>query len=354
MVTFYPLGRVLTLVLTVVFMTVTSVTSTGLAAEQREDPAYWLQKLGPALTKTSYKGVFVYARGDQVSSMQVAHRYHHGVVEERLVMQDGEIGEIVRKGRNVVCVLPEHGRLELSSAIPSGPFAEAFTNQLMPFDRWYRAEIIGRDRIAGHDVVRLALKARDSLRYSHELWLERSTGLPLKGKVLSGSGDVLEYFHFTSLVISDSLPDGEFMIRTEGREVSRRLPPEIAVEAVPEKTPGKSPGKKVKGWTLGWKPDGFYPAAAPRSGSEEAVAFSDGLASFSVFVEPAAGIEMPSGTSRIGATRIGATTVFMQRLESSAEDFLVTVVGEIPLETALKVADSINIRDSSVLGARLP
>jgi len=72
--------------------------SASLAAEQSaRDPGYWLDRLVPALTKTSYRGVFVYARGDQVSSMQVAHRYRDGMVEERLVMQDGELGEIVRK-----------------------------------------------------------------------------------------------------------------------------------------------------------------------------------------------------------------------------------------------------------------
>jgi sigma-E factor negative regulatory protein RseB len=271
--------------------------------------------------------------------MQIAHRYHEGRVEERLVMQDGEIGEIVRKGMDVICVLPEHGRMELNNAIPSGPFAEAFTSQLVPVDRWYLPEITGRDRIAGHDVVRLALNARDSLRYSHQLWLEESTGLPLKGKVLSTSGDVLEYFHFTSLTISDSLPDHEFTVQSEGREVSRTLPPRSAAK----------PEESMEGWALGWKPDGFQPAAAPRSGSGKAVAFSDGLASFSVFVETAAGAGMPSGKSRIGAT-----TVYMQRLEKSTEDFLVTVVGEIPLETALKVAESVDIEDATILGANLP
>lgn len=340
------LGRVL-LALAVLVM---ASASTGVAAGSQEDPAYWLQKLGPALTKTSYKGVFVYVRGDQVSSMQIAHRYHDGVVEERLVMQDGELGEIVRKGRNVVCVVPEHGRLELSSAIPSGPFSEAFTSQLNPFDRWYRPEITGRDRIAGHDVERLVLRARDSLRYSHELWLERSTGLPLKGRVLSGSGEVLEYFHFTSLVISDSLPDDEFEIRTEGREVSRLLPLEspLAPAGSAQERTNSGAEKNIEDWTLGWKPDGFHPAAARDAGSGEAFAFSDGLASFSVFVAPAAGIEMPSGTSRIGAT-----TVYMHRLKNNANDFLVTVVGEIPLETALKVAKAVDIRGASVLEANL-
>jgi negative regulator of sigma E activity len=44
----------------------------------------------------------------------------------------------------------------------------------------------------------------------------------------------------------------------------------------------------------------------------------------------------------------------MQRLEKNTENFLVTVVGEIPLETALKVAKSVDIEDATVLGASLP
>jgi sigma-E factor negative regulatory protein RseB len=327
-------------VFSVLFVLISMLVSSVTIAEQTpDDPGYWLQQLGPALTKTSYRGVFVYARGDQVSSMQIAHRYHEGRVEERLVMQDGQIGEIVRKGMDVICVLPEHGRMELNNAIPSGPFAEAFSNQLVPVDRWYLPEITGRDRIAGHNVVQLALNARDSMRYSHQLWLEESTGLPLKGKVVAASGDVLEYFHFTSLTISDSLPDHEFTVQSQGREVSRTLPPRSAVKSE----------ESMEGWTLGWKPDGFQPAAAPRSGSGKAVAFSDGLASFSVFVETATDGGMPSGKSRIGAT-----TVYMQRLEKNTENFLVTVVGEIPLETALKVAKSVDIEDATVLGASLP
>jgi len=316
------------------------VAPVALAVETKQDePHYWLERLEPALTETAYKGVFVYARGDQVSSMQIAHRFHNGMVEERLVMQDGQIGEIVRKGMDVVCVLPKHGRMELNDAIPSGPFAGALANQLVPVDRWYRPEITGRDRIAGHGVVRLTLNARDSLRYSHQLWLEESTGLPVKGNVLSAAGDILEYFHFTSLTISDSLPDQEFMIQSEGREVSRTLEPQSS----------SKPDGSMEGWTLGWRPEGFQPAATPRSGSGKAVAFSDGLASFSVFVESVAGTGMPSGTSRIGAT-----TVYMRQLAKGQADFLVTVVGEIPLKTALKVAESVEIEDFEVLGANQP
>ena len=94
-------------------LTVPAAGAAGSAGENSDDPRFWLERLESALTKTSYMGVFVYARGDQVSSMQIAHRYHNGMIEERLVPQDGEVGEIVRKGMDVVCVLPEHGRMEL-------------------------------------------------------------------------------------------------------------------------------------------------------------------------------------------------------------------------------------------------
>lgn len=308
----------------------------GETGQQQDSAEFWLDRLGPSLNMTSYRGVFVYARGDQVSSMQIAHRYRDGVVEERLVPQDGANGEIVRKGMRVICVLPDHGRIQLDQVIPSGPFAEAFSSQLMPVSRWYQPELTGDDRVAGYDVVKLALTAKDELRYSHQLWLEKSTGLLVKSHVRSTDGEVLEHFQFTSLEITDNLNDSEFMIRTEGEE--------IATELVPKKT--SSPAPRMDGWALEWRPDGFVPAAAPRSGKGQAVAFSDGLAAFSVFVEPAREIVMPTG-----ASRIGATTVYMKQLEVDGAEFLVTVVGEIPPTTARRLAESVTVDDTVAFGA---
>ncbi len=272
------------------------------AGKNEQSAEYWLNRLGPALNMTSYRGVFVYARGDQVSSMQIAHRYRDGMVEERLVLQDGASGEIVRKGMRVVCVLPDHGRIQLDQVIPSGPFAEAFSHQLMPVSQWYQPELVGDDRIAGYDVVKLGLRARDDLRYSHQLWLEKSTGLLVKSHVRSVGGEVLEHFQFTSL------------------EIARTLSPIANLNRAPRDGRGQNAGRarnrrllavqRMDGWQLGWRPDGFVPAAAPRSGKGQAVAFSDGLAAFSVFVEPAGTVAMPTG-----ASKIGATTVYMQQVK---------------------------------------
>ncbi|MGF2736361.1 MucB/RseB C-terminal domain-containing protein [Marinobacter sp. DUT-1] len=320
-------------------LAVLALTIPGLAAadSDRSEVNQWLERLAPALNMTSYRGVFVYARGDQVHSMQIAHRYRDGIVEERLVMQDGGSGEIVRRGVNVVCVLPDRGRIRLDQVIPSGPFAEAFTSQLMPVSRWYSAEMVGEDRVAGYEAVEIALRSRDEYRYSHRLWLERTTGLLVKSHVRASSGEVMEQFQFTSLEITDNIPDEEFEIRTEGREISRSL---AADDGLAE----ASPVARMNGWELGWRPDGFAPAAAPRAGRGQVVAFSDGLAAFSVFVEPAGRLNMPRG-----ASRIGATTIYMHALESGGREFLVTVVGEVPPATARRVAESVRVQDSLAL-----
>ncbi|KPQ28848.1 MAG: sigma-E factor negative regulatory protein RseB [Marinobacter excellens HL-55] len=291
----------------------------------------WLEQLGPALNMTSYRGVFVYARGDQVHSMQIAHRFRNGQVEERLVMQDGGSGEFVRKGLNVVCVLPDRGRISLNEVIPSGPFAEAFSSQLMPFGDWYRPQLVGEDRVAGYDVMTIALTARDENRYSHRLWLEKNTGLLVKSHVRDADGEVLEHFQFTSLEITDDIADEELEVQTQGREITQTLQASDATQSVVS---------RMNGWTLNWQPEGFMPAAAPRSGKGKAVAFSDGVAAFSVFVEPVGSLKMPTG-----ASRVGATTIYMREMSVAERPFLVAVVGEIPPRTARKVADSVEIDD---------
>nr|WP_323751289.1 MucB/RseB C-terminal domain-containing protein [Marinobacter sp.] len=296
----------------------------------------WLERLGPALNMTSYEGVFVYARGDQVHSMGIAHRYRDGQVEERLVMQDGGSGEIVRKGMDVVCVLPDQGRIRLDEVIPSGPFAEAFASQLMPVSQWYQPELVGGDRVAGYDVVTVDLTAKDPYRYSHRLWIEKETGLLVKSHVRDVDDTVLEHFQYTSLKITDDIADEKFEVQTQGLEVTRHL-------GTPE--PQQSSVGRMTGWTLNWRPEGYMPAATPSSSNGKAVAFSDGLATFSVFVEPVKGLKMPTG-----ASRVGASTVYIHEVLVAERPFLIVVVGEIPPGAARKVANAVSIDDALARG----
>ncbi|MBP8203878.1 MAG: MucB/RseB C-terminal domain-containing protein, partial [Pseudomonas sp.] len=92
-------------------------------------------------------------------------------------------------------------------------------------------------------------------------------------------------------------------------------------------------------WHAGWLPPGFNLLAA-REQAEPAstvvltwLMFGDGLARFSVFIEPLQGESVVNTRSQLGPT-----AVVSKRMPTAAGEFMVTVVGEIPPGTAERVA----------------
>lgn len=297
----------------------------------RDEARQRLENLEEALEQTSYRGVFVYARGADVNAMRIVHRYQDGTVRERLSQLDGGNGEILRHGDEVVCILPNRGRLKLNALIPAGPFAGAFSDRLRPVSSWYEPEQLEDGRIAGHDAVVVAVNAKDRHRYSYRLWLERDTGILLKSQVRDGEGQVLERFQFTQLEITDGITDAELEVPTSGRQVQR-----IASAKHPAQESASS--DQTGSWEPGWTPDGFMAFANTADKGYRLTAYSDGIASFSVFVKPMGDINMP-----VGASRIGATTAYLHKISVEGLVYLVTVVGEIPPETAMRVAESVSL-----------
>lgn len=286
------------------------------------DARTWLSRLAPAQQATSYRGVFVYARGDQVSSLKVVRRVQEGRIRERLVPQDGGAGEILRNDEAVHCVLPRQGHFLLEGAIPSGPFSDAFPAQREAMNQWYRPVRLEDDRIAGYATAVIDLPARDAWRYSYRLWLELNTALLVKSQVLEANGEVLERFQFSSLEITDQIADDELK--------GRLIPDQVKA---PTADAPHAEHALYEAWTPGWLPPGFTQTA-----DGDRRAYSDGLASFSIFVEPPSGMDMPEG-----ASRIGATTVYMRHWTSDGTSLRVTVVGEVPPATAMKVAEGVRL-----------
>ncbi|MCY1381442.1 Sigma factor AlgU regulatory protein MucB [compost metagenome] len=76
---------------------------------------------------------------------------------------------------------------------------------------------------------------------------------------------------------------------------------------------------------------------SPASNEQVAsLVYFDGLARFSVFVEPLRGVMVEDARSQLGPT-----AAVSRRLATADGDVMVTVVGEIPLGTAERIALSI-------------
>ena len=302
-------------------------------AMNSDDPADWLEMMVEARKSQTYQGTFVYSRGDEMNSMRLLHRFTEGIEEERLIALDGEPREIFRYGDRVICLFPGNEQVQLQQAPPVGPFQSGIKD-IAPLKAVYSIKVAGMERLAGYEVVKVAVMARDQFRYSYLLWLEKNTGLLIKSMLTNKDGEALERFQFTSLDIGSAISDQQMKSDISGFQVSHKT----------EQEPHEASKPLPHRWQLGWLPQGFGPAefVSKRNSimpeNTRTRVYSDGLAMFSVFVEPKVDADMPEG-----ASRMGATAAYSKYIDYQGMTYVVTVVGEIPVATTVKVANSLRM-----------
>lgn len=282
------------------------------------DAQAWLQRLAEAERSQSFQGAFVYERNGSFSTHSVWHRVEEGgAMRERLLQLDGSAQEVLRVDGRVQCASGNLADQLLDSRI--WPARELNVEQL---DKWYELRVLGKSRVAGRATVVLALVPRDQHRYGIELHLDQQSALPLKSLLLNDKGQLLERFQFT--LLDTRMPSIETLKPGAG---CQPVPvPEAQVVA---------PGA----WQSEWLPPGFSLTSTTQRrspASSEPVAcqvYDDGLARFSVFMEPLRG-----ATAEDVRSQLGPTVAVSRRLKTSDGDVMVTVVGEIPLGTAERIA----------------
>ncbi|TIH06621.1 MucB/RseB C-terminal domain-containing protein [Pseudomonas leptonychotis] len=283
-----------------------------------DEGAALLQRLADAERTQSFQGTFVYERNGSFSTHSVWHRVGEGgALRERLLQLDGSAQEVLRVDGQVQCA--------------SGALADQLIDsQLWPtraldaeqLGEWYELRVLGKSRVAGRAASVLALVPRDQHRYGIELHLDQQTGLPLKSLLVSDKGQLLERLQFTQLQ-TDTPADSSLEPGAGCRPV-RLQPMQV---------------KAVEAWHSDWLPPGFSLNSVTQRrspASTEPVAcqvYGDGLVRFSVFMEPLRG-----ATVEDVRTQLGPTVVVSRRLKADDGDVMVTVVGEIPLGTAERVA----------------
>ena len=306
------------------------------SADPERTPEQWLDMMNRGFLESSYDGIFSYYSGDDLSTLRIVHTVTNGVQRERLVHLNGAPREIIRTGDEVECILrPGDEILALESSIPAGPFARAFSRAFEGVSDHYTISLHGTDRVANRQAVRLAVMPLDAQRYGFRLWLDEETGLLLRSELVDMKGNKLEIFQFATLKVGGPISEKDLAPETDSGSLTSHMSLESSAPAQER--------RKVN-WQAAWVPDGFTMASwdirrTPSSlKSVDTLMYSDGLATFSVFIE-----DMPeSGASEL-VSRSGATVAVSEVVTGGPEDahHLVTVVGEIPTTTAQRIAQSI-------------
>lgn len=271
-------------------------------------PAQWLLKMTESHRQLNYQGVFTYQIGEQVSSFRISHTVRDGKEFESLESLDGERRDLVRQGHDVHCVHPGPELIRLKVAGDPG------------VEYSYIVDMEGHQRVAGRNAVSLAIRPRDAHRLGYRLALDEQTGLLLRSDIISQQGKMLERFQYVMLELSDApmVAPAANVAQTHGQKDASVS----AVDAV------------VKPWKPGWVPPGFTPVPAPDSAADSGQSYTDGLAVLSIFVE-----SLDTSVIREGSMRRGASVSYTTPYPENKK--LVTVVGEVPMSTAKRVAESI-------------
>ena len=290
-------------------------------------PAYageaqdWLNRLSQAEQQQSFQGTFVYERNGSFSTHNIWHRVQDGKVRERLLQLDGSAQEVVRIDGHTQCVSGT-----LISGLGDSPNSAARALDPQKLKNWYDIAVIGKSRVAGRAAVIVSLTPRDQHRYGFELHLDKETGLPLKSLLLNDKGQLLERFQFTQLDTAKVPSDSDLQTGDDCKAVTLDSDKASAI-------------KSVQVWHSDWLPPGFELTSSsarkdPQTKSQvSSLMYDDGLARFSVFLEPLNG-----ATVTDTRTQLGPTAAVSRRLTTPQGEMMVTVVGEIPIGTAERIA----------------
>jgi sigma-E factor negative regulatory protein RseB len=288
---------------------------------QAADTVDWLDKLS-ASNKVSSYGAFIYESSGYLTSHQIARQVNRqGDVQEHLYRLDGSPYEVMRENGRVTC---SSSAEEDQPGVPKSISLGFKPNQI---EKGYTVKYLGESRIADNATDIVAFMPKDPYRYAYEIQLEKAKGQILKSTMYDHKGSVLERLQY----ITYSL------VSPNASELAPKA------KCFPVAKTQDSGQLEKSSWAASWLPAGFelvrsFKSWFPSSDGRpvQYLLYSDGLSTFSVFVDS----EVQAGVAD-SRNQYGPTSVVSKRINPSDKDVLITVVGEIPMGAAERIALSV-------------
>jgi sigma-E factor negative regulatory protein RseB len=304
------------------------VTVLAAPVARAEDATAWLNRAAEAARQLNYVGTIVYQHGGRVETSRLVHLNEGGAEFEKLVNLDGPAREVIRSQGEVRAYYPDAKVVRIEPRTFRNAFPSLSLQQQRSLAEHYEFRRAESGRIAGLDVQAVIFEPKDGLRYGHKFWADAASGLLLKARILDESGEAVEQFAFIDLAIGTKID------RDMVKPSWPATPPEWMVRAA-------GPGDvelRDTGWVVGKLPAGFtkivegFRSLRGRRHPVAHLVFSDGLVAVSVFIETVGSAPHPTGLSRQGGT-----TIYIRQFD----EFLVTVLGEVPVVTVRQIASSV-------------
>ncbi len=285
-----------------------------------------LEGMSDAVASQSYVGTVMYGSPEHWDTARIQQSYRNQGLVQRTDYLTGPERTQIRAGNEVVCIHDGEHRSGMTPDVLK-PFGQSFPSSLNSLEHSYDFALadVQSERIAGRATVSIWIIPEQSDRYAHQIWLDKASNLPLKAEMTNEQGDVLRRYQFVSLDTGYVMADRD--LRTADIGHTLRFSVKDTTGITPESD-----------WYPSWLPQGFEIQQSVQSDDTTRMTFSDGLASFSLFID------------RVGQGRSSSSRVSRQwgPVSATVEDILtqdgqhvrLSVVGELPPPTLDKVLDS--------------
>lgn len=299
------------------------------AAAEPQGPVEWLDRMSQAIATLEYEGTVIRRQNGESQALKVVHKIVDGVVNEKVVTQEGKGLEIIRVGNEVRCILPESKSVLIEEWNDQSALFSALPTSGAQFGGTYDLSLVREERVAGRASVLIAIRPHDAYRFGHRLWLDQETAFPLRTELVGSDGSPIEQLKFADIRF---VADGE----------GSRIEPSISLENFTWYTdPQRVETTEIRtDWVCDDLPNGFRVMSTRHErlpGAEEPVThivYGDGLATVSVFIAEG------QDQSIARRSNVGASNSFSIQVGNHQ----VTAIGEVPSETVQRIATSMRLR----------
>jgi sigma-E factor negative regulatory protein RseB len=293
-----------------------AVSNAALAVDDVEQARNLLRKMVAANRELDYQGIFTYEHAGSLKSIRITHFIKGGLEYEKLLYLNGPRKEIVRRGVSPKCRKTEDRFLQ---AVPMP--SEHISN----IESHYELFLRGEDRVADRPVKIIHIVPKDAMRYGYILSIDSESGLLLQSLLVGTNRRVMERFQYVDLTLG-----------VDERAVEELFAP--AVEGADGDCRSQPAASKTQVWKANWLPPGFELASSYQDQDGNlSMSYTDGLSFVSVFVDSGNVTRFPD----IQAQR-GATVAQLAKVVYNGKDYAICVVGEVPPETASKIAQFVS------------
>jgi len=285
-----------------------------------------LLNMANAVHTRNFDASFVVVKGKAMVPYRWVHAKQGETELEHLSLLNGAGLEMVRINDQVTYFEPQSQPYSINTDSIAGPIPEVLFKDIEALSSQYDFVLGGKGRIAGRAAQLVRIESKDEYKYNYWIWLDTESSLLLKAAYVNHQGEALEQLQLTHISVTEQ-------------------PAPMILEVLNRNFPTPLPGNALEGeksnatnWRIGWLPNGFKLLKSDRHKLDlnneltDYYLYSDGFVEISVFVQR----PLP-GRRLSGSLTSGATTIYVH----NGGNFDVSVVGNVPSQTAKAIAESV-------------